>query len=292
MDTILHRIAALGRTALLTALVIHAQGLAAQTPQTARTPVQCQPGDQGRPAGTPAGQPNPEYREYDVIVDVPDLCVERIALTVTGLDAHLSLNSRIANLVQVQAGADVAIQTVELGIYGVRAEALLLVDLDNVTYVVDRTLTFLDNSPQIVTQLMGTVQGALGTVGSTAHQLLRPGGPVTNLVDAVGKTLDEVTRPGGVLSQVVSQTGETLVRALGAGGSIIEHTVDTAGKVTGSREVGSVLDLGSVSETRNATGQLVRQVRDTSGALIELILDTAGSVTSARVLQPGRSDQH
>jgi hypothetical protein len=289
MDKILNRLAALGQTsALLVCLGLSASSLAAQT---SRTPVQCQPGDQGRPAGTPAGQPNPEYREYDVIVDVPDLCVERIQLTVNGLDAHLSLNSRVANLVSVQAGADVSIQTVELGIYGVRAEALLLVDLDNVTYVVDRTLTFLDNSPQIVAQLMGTVQGALGTVGSTTQQLLRPGGPVTNLVGAVGQTLDQVTAPGGILTQVVNQTGQTLVRALGAGGTIVEHTLDTAGKVIGSQQVGSLLDLSAVSETTNAAGQVVRQVRDTSGALIELILNTAGSVTSARVLEPGRTDQ-
>jgi hypothetical protein len=289
MDEILHRLGALGgMAALLVAFGLQANDLAAQTQ---RTVAECQPGDEGRAQGSPAGQPSAEYREYDVIVDVPDLCVERIQLTVKGVDAHLSLNSRVANLVSVQAGADVAIQTVELGIHGVRAEALLLVDLDNVTYIVDSTLTFLDRSPQIVTELMGTVQGALGTVGSTANQLLRPGGPVTNLVGTVGQTLDQVTRPGGILTQVVNSTGQTLVRALGTGGTIVEHTLDTAGKVIGSTEVGSVLDLSTVRETTNTAGRVVRQVRDTSGALIELILDAAGSVTSARVLEPGRTDQ-
>ena len=278
-----------GTTGVLLALCLAdglTDGLAAQ--QQARTgTVECQPGDQGRPAGTPAGQPRPEYREYDVIVDVPDLCVERIALTVEGLDAHLSLNSRIANLVLIQAGADVAIQSVELGIYGVRAEALLLVDLDNIAYVVNRTLTFLDRSPQVVEGLVGTVNGALGAVGGIAGQALRPNGPVSNLVGAVGQTLDQVTRPGGILTQVVNTAGQTVVRALDTTGGIVEHTLDTAGRVVGSQQIGSLLDLSTVNQTTNAAGQVVRQVRDTSGALIEVVLDAAGNVASSRVLARG-----
>jgi hypothetical protein len=248
--------------------------------------VQCQPGDDGRPEGEPAGQPRAEYREYDVIVDVPDLCVERITLTVAGLDAHLSLNARVANLVLVQAGADVGIQTVELGIYGVRAQALLLVDLDNVVYIANRTLTFLDNSPEIVSGLMGTVNGALGTVGNIAGQALRPGGPVTQLLDAVGQSLDQVTRPDGVLSRVVNQAGQTVVRALDATGGIVELTADVEGQVLTSRALGDVLSITDVlSETTNTAGRTVRQVRDATGAVLEYTLDAAGAITNARVIQ-------
>ncbi|MGH7464987.1 MAG: hypothetical protein ACREK1_07415, partial [Longimicrobiales bacterium] len=69
---------------------------------------------------------------YDVVLEVPELSVEEIELTVAGLRAQLALDALAANLVSVSAGAVVGIDRVELGIYGVLAEAYLYVDLDNV----------------------------------------------------------------------------------------------------------------------------------------------------------------
>jgi hypothetical protein len=246
-------------------------------------------GAECQPEARPAGGPRPEHREYDVIVDVPNLCVQRIRLRVQNVDAHLALNARVANLVSVRAGADVHIGEVDLGINGVRAQALLLVDLDNVVYVVDRALQFVDDNPQIVSQLVGTVQNTLGTVGGVANTALRPGGVVDQTVGVVGQTLNNVTAPGGVLSQTVNTLGQTVQRTLDTSGNIVEQTLNTAGGVASSRTVGRLLDLPVIRESTNSAGQAVRQVRDQSGAVIEFIVDNAGRVVSSRVVQPARS---
>ncbi|HEX2077858.1 MAG TPA: hypothetical protein VHG08_09120 [Longimicrobium sp.] len=241
---------------------------------------ECQP--EARPA---AGGPLAAYREYDVIVDVPNLCVQRIRLNVANLDARLALNASVANLVRLRAGADVHIGEVDLGINGVRAQALLLVDLDNVVYVVDRALTFIDENPQILSQLTGTVQNTLGVVGGVANTALRPGGVADQAVGALGQTLDNVTQPGGLLSQTVNTLGQTVQRTVDQTGNIVERTLDASGGVLSTRTVGRLLDLPVLRQSTNAAGQTVRQVRDQTGAVIEYIVDNAGRVVRSRVLQ-------
>jgi YD repeat-containing protein len=266
--------------ALALALIAPASASAQQ-----RQRVDCQPGtSRTRQAGqTPA--PPAGLEAYDVVVDIPDLCVERINLDVDNLDAHVSLNARVANLVRVNAGADVYIGTVELGIQGVRAEALLLVDLDNVVQVVDEVLTFIDNNPQVVSQLVGTVGNTVRTVGGVANTALQPGGVVGQTVGVVGQTLGNLTEPGGVLNETTNLLGQTVQTTLEAGGGLVEQTLDTAGNVVSSRNVGSLLQLPVLQETTNAAGQTVRQVRDTAGNLVEYTLSAPGRILNARILE-------
>ncbi|NNC29884.1 hypothetical protein HKM21_11420 [Longimicrobium terrae] len=226
-----------------------------------------------------------------MVLDVPALCVDAITLGVRNLDVHLALDAQVANLVQISAGADVRIASVDLGLYGVQAQALLLVDLDNVYQVVDRTMTFVDNNPQIVAALTNTVNNAVGTVGQVGNTLLQPGGVASQAVGVVGQTLDNTTRPGGLLTQTVNTLGQT-VNTLGQTvntivtptGQILEQTLDTAGRVVGSNAIGDVLRLPVISETAGTAGGLVRQVRDTAGRTIEVTLNQAGQVTGTRVL--------
>ncbi|MBB4637633.1 hypothetical protein [Longimicrobium terrae] len=235
--------------------------------------------------------PPADQRGYDVVLDVPALCVDAITLGVRNLDVHLALDAQVANLVQISAGADVRIASVDLGLYGVQAQALLLVDLDNVYQVVDRTMTFVDNNPQIVAALTNTVNNAVGTVGQVGNTLLQPGGVASQAVGVVGQTLDNTTRPGGLLTQTVNTLGQT-VNTLGQTvntivtptGQILEQTLDTAGRVVGSNAIGDVLRLPVISETAGTAGGLVRQVRDTAGRTIEVTLNQAGQVTGTRVL--------
>lgn len=172
---------------------LEAQARRGTTPTRSQT---CTPGETSRTGRTTADSP-PQQGEYDVVLDVPDLCVDEIQLDVRNLEAHLALNARVANLVRVDAGADVSIANVSLGIRGVRAQALLLIDLDNIVFVVDRTLRFIDQNPELVTGLFRTTQGALTTVGGLAETTLQPGGVVDNAVGSVGRTLDNVAQPLG-----------------------------------------------------------------------------------------------
>ena len=223
-----------------------------------------------QPTTTPARRPltaapGQGTRNYDVILEVPELRVDSIGLTVEQLKAHLALDARVANFVTLTAGADVGIDSVFLSISGVLGEAYLYIDLDNVAAIVNRVLATLDKNPNIVSGLLLTVDSAVGVVGSVGQNLLQP---------------------GGLLSQTVNTLGQTVNRTVDVTGRIVERTLDTAGRVVGENVVGNVTSLSVLRETAGAAGAVVRQVRDASGAIIEFTLDTAGKVTNARVLQP------
>lgn len=202
-----------------------------------------------------------EYPEYDVVLDIPALCVEKIYLKVDSLTAKLALKAQIANLVTVNAGADVLVGDVDLTIKGVRAQALLLVDLDDVVHIVDQTLTFVDNHPEVIKQLAGTIGNAGSAVGGLVNGLLL-----------------------GTSRNALGQTVQRLVDQ--ATGSIVEKTLSTAGQAIAQKAVGSVLNLPVLKETAGAAGQVVRQVRDQAGSVIEYTFDKASNKISAlRVLQ-------
>lgn len=214
----------------------------------------------GTSAITGGTQRSHEYPEYDVVLDVPNLCVEKIYLKVDSLTARLSLNAQVANLLRVNAGADILIGNVDLTIQGVRAQALLLVDLDDVVHAVDQTLTFIDNHPEVVNQLTSTVANVGGAVGGLVNSLLL--GTVRNAA-------------GQLVQRVVDQTT----------GSIVERTLSAAGQAVSQRTIGSITSLPQVSQLTNAAGQLVRRVRDQSGTIIEYVQDAAGKLSNIRIVQ-------
>lgn len=110
----------------------------------------------------------------DVILEVPELSVDSIGLTVSDLRAHVSLDANAMNLVQVTAGVDVGIRKVQLGIVGVLAEAYLYVDLDNVARIVARVVQTLDRNPEILTQVLKTVDTTVDAVTDPVNQATRP----------------------------------------------------------------------------------------------------------------------
>jgi YD repeat-containing protein len=234
-------------------------------------------------ANTGTGTPH-----YDVVLEVPELSVGEIELLVANLRAHLSLQANAASLVNVSAGAVVSIDSVELGLYGILAEAYLYVDLKNVQRIVRRVVTTLDNNPEILTRVLATADSVLRTVGGVANTALQPGGVASQAVGAVGQTLDNVTRPGGLLSQTVNTLGQTVQQVVTQTGSLVERTLDTTGQLLNERTLGSVLDLPILRTATNTAGQTVRTVRDTAGNLIEVTLDSAGGVAGTRVLGGGR----
>jgi len=100
----------------------------------------------------------------DVILEIPELSVDSIGLTVADVKAHVSLDANAMNLVQVTAGVDVGIKKVQLGIVGVLAEAYLYVDLDNVAKIVNRVVQTLDRNPQILIQVLKTVDTGVNAI--------------------------------------------------------------------------------------------------------------------------------
>ncbi len=100
----------------------------------------------------------------DVILEIPELSVDSIGLTVADVKAHVALDANAMNLVQITAGVDVGIKKVQLGIVGVLAEAYLYVDLDNVAKIVNRVVQTLDRNPQILIQVLKTVDTAVTSI--------------------------------------------------------------------------------------------------------------------------------
>ena len=203
-----------------------------------------------------------EFPEYDVVLDIPNLCVNRIFLKVDSVTAKLNLNARVSNLVRIDAGADVLIGTVDLTVQGVRAQALLLVDLDDVVYIVDQTLTFVDNHPEIVQQLGSTLQTTVGAVGTLVNRLLM--GTVT----VAGQTVQRLLDPGT--------------------GSIIEKAVTAAGQQGAERVVGNITQLPVISQVTDAAGNLVKRARDAAtNAIVQYTLNKAGKLLAASIIQAG-----
>jgi hypothetical protein len=203
-----------------------------------------------------------QYPEYDVVLDIPNLCVNRVFLKVDSLTAKLNLDARVANLVRVNAGVDVLIGTVDLTIQGVRAQALLLVDLDDVVYIVDQTLTFVDNHPEIVQQLGSTLQTTVGAVGGLVNRLLL--GTVTSAGQTVQRLIDQST------------------------GSIIEKAVTSAGQQAAERVVGNITQLPVISQVTDAAGNIVKRARDAAtNAIVQYTLNKAGKLLTSSIIQAG-----
>jgi hypothetical protein len=217
---------------------------------------------------------------YDVLLDVPNLSVDEIVLQVDGVRAHVSLDARVAKLVQLSVGADVGIERVHLGIRGVQAEAHLKVDLDNVAIIVDRVLTTIDRNPEIVAGLLKTLETTVTTVGNVANTALQPGGVVSEAVRTVGGVAQTALQPGGVVSEALQTVGGVANTALQPGGvvsGLVGVVGNTLQNLTGQ---GGLLS----SQGINALGQTVLRTVDATGRILERTVDQAGAIVGENVV--------
>jgi transcriptional accessory protein Tex/SPT6 len=146
--------------------VVAATAASAQQPTGQPRPTTTTSTTQGQFRGTTSLTPN-----RDVILEIPELSVDSIGLTVSDVRAHVALDANAMNLVQLTAGVDVGIKKVQLGIVGVLAEAYLYIDLDNVGRIVNRVVQTLDRNPQILIQVLKTVDtGVNALTGQNANQ--------------------------------------------------------------------------------------------------------------------------
>src|SRR5215210_7735462 len=161
------------------------------------------PTNNGIPEETPSRQ------DVDVLLDVQELEVDRIGLTVRGLRAHVSVVAELASLVNLQVGVDARLDEVELEIEGVRAKLLLKVRLDDVRAILKHALDTVAEHPEILRILTraldelveGLLGDALGTLEG-ALERLEVGGTVDELLKG---RLEDVR---DTLQEVLSQVGE------------------------------------------------------------------------------------
>ena len=215
----------------LTAAAIAAVAVAAANPATAQD-------RQNRPAPpSPLAQQAMAGDPPDVLLDVPNLSVEQITLEVENLQVHLALDARLANLLKLTAGADASIDKVKLDIKGVRAQATLIVRLDNVRAIIERTLQTLDNNPQIVTQLLSTVDNTVGVTGGVLNNTVNTVGNLTQGLLRSGAVLDLARSGLTVVNQTVGTAGQTIRRLRASDGGLYEVVTDTANRILSSRKL-------------------------------------------------------
>jgi hypothetical protein len=152
------------------------------------------------------GRRSPDQQEPDVLLDVPNLEVEKITLEVDSLRAHISVLAELANLLNLSVGADVQLGRVKLEIDGVRAQALLKVRLENVRAILEKALETLGEHPEILQNLAQTLTALLREALRDASSAL------DNVLEGldVGDTVDEALK--GKLEDISSNLEGALER--------------------------------------------------------------------------------
>jgi YD repeat-containing protein len=191
----------------------------------------------GAPSTALAQQVSSGGQQPDVLLDVPNLSVESITLEVDNLQAHISLDARLGSLLKLTAGADVNIDKVKLDIKGVQATATLVVRLDNVKAIIDRTLQTVDNNPQLVAGLLNTVDNTVNTVGGVANNAVGTVGGIATSALRTGQVLDLAKSGLSVVSQSVNGSGQTVRQVRDSAGRLLEVVTDTAGRIVSTRPV-------------------------------------------------------
>ena len=217
--------------ALFGATALVAAPAAAQTRRT-------QPQTQPLPPSPAAQRALASSDQPDVLLDIPNLSVEQITLEVENLQVHIALDARLANLLKLTAGADASIDKVKLDIKGVRAQATLIVRLDNVRAIIERTLQTLDNNPQIISGLYNTLDNTVGTVGGVANNAVGTVGGITSNLLRNGQVLDLVRSGLTEVSQTAGSSGQIIRQVRNSSGALLEVVTDSAGKIISSRPLG------------------------------------------------------
>jgi len=129
--------------------------------------------------------------ERDVILEVPQLKVNEINLKVEDLKAKISVQANVTNLVNIEVGADIFLEKVDVELKGVEAEAYLKVKLDKVQQILHKALESIDAHPDILKDL----KGGNGNMNSSDQEeesknlLQKIGGTVGNAIESAGEKL-------------------------------------------------------------------------------------------------------
>jgi hypothetical protein len=159
---------------------------------------------------SPSNGQEPDGQEPDVVLDVPELEVDRITLEVRDLRAHVSILAELADLLNLSVGVDARLGEVKLEIEGVEAEVHLVARLHNVRAILVKALDTIGEHPEILRILVRslsrlvreTLEETLGTLDSALEGL------------EVGETVDEALL--GRLGEVRSALEDVLERSEGA----------------------------------------------------------------------------
>ena len=197
----------------------------------------------------------------DVLLDVPVLKVEEIHLEVEDLNAQVSLQAEVLNLLKLHVGADVSLGRVSLEIKGVDAVAQLKVRLDQVAAIIGRVMATIDNNPEILGDLTRGLGEAASGIGRGA------GGALEEVGRGAGGALEEVgAGAGSAVESVADSVGEA-ASDLGQGaGRAVEDVIGDTGDIADDALSPGREAAGSGREAERAdqrpTGRAARRQAD------------------------------
>jgi hypothetical protein len=146
-------------------------------------------------------------QEPDVVLDVPELEVDRITLKVRDLRPHVSILVELANLLNLSVGVEARLEQVKLEIEGVKAEVTLKVRLKHIRAILEKALDTIGEHPEILRILASSisrvVRESVGETLATLDSVLEGLG--------VGEPVDEALR--GRLQEVRDALEDVLERS-------------------------------------------------------------------------------
>lgn len=154
------------------------------------------------PEGTPEEEESQEQEGYkksgedfaradpDVLLDVPKIQVEQLNLEVEDLKARVALRTRLADLLEIDVGLDVSLNTVKLETKGVEAEARLKARLDTVQAMIERTLSSVDENPELIKDLADLSGNSAREEGE--QSALQEGASSREITEAARKKAEEL----------------------------------------------------------------------------------------------------
>jgi pyruvate/2-oxoglutarate dehydrogenase complex dihydrolipoamide acyltransferase (E2) component len=203
-------------------------------------------------AGTTDGTGRSVSEQPDVLLDVPQLEVEKITLEVDDLRAHVSVLAELANLVSLSVGADVRLEHVR---------AILEKALDTVAEHPEILEILAQTLSEVLREALGTARTALDDVleglevGDTVDELLKG-----RLEDIRADLDDALEGQGGEAQEALDESGRTVRRVVEESGSVVEQTLNQSGEVTEETVV------GDASKPEGAAGEEEGEARATPAA--------------------------
>jgi hypothetical protein len=211
----------------------------------------------------------------DVYLNIPELHVGRIELTVEKLSADLNLNAKVANLVQLNAGVQVAVEKINITISEVDAEVELVIRLGKSYFPIASLRGFFrwHRSSGHLVDIVGRVFDSLdlnplliSTIGN-ATQLVSSA--ITDVVGAVDGLLGSITQGGSTLNFLVDNLGN-IVQEVGGVSSIVGDFTKNMTQTGVAKSVGQGLTQKTYSYSP-------------LNSLVDIVFNTAGQVVQAVV---------
>lgn len=185
--------------------------------------------------------------EPDVLLEAPEVNVERISIETEHLRTGVSVFARVGNFVALEVGANAQLDNVSIKMRGVRAQGKVKVHLQKVYAIILRTLASIDRKPELLAggekpmPQLGTaigkdaIESEHAVESEAAPDVDKPGkASLENAAAPVGKAVADAAEKARVGKG--AGTVEKAKGVVGKGAGTIEKAKGVVGKSAGTTE--------------------------------------------------------